>query len=115
MTPFVDPEGNLWVPDSYNNRVLRFPPDVTKPTLVVTGTVPKTLKRKRIRIRGTASDTYGISKVYYRLGSGRWKNAIGTTSWKLNSRLKRGWNRIMIYSVDSVGNKSTKKIYRVKR
>lgn len=32
---FVDPAGNVWVPDTYNNRVLRFPPDQTIPDLVL--------------------------------------------------------------------------------
>ncbi|MCB1132385.1 MAG: NHL repeat-containing protein, partial [Verrucomicrobiae bacterium] len=33
--PHLDPKGNLWIADTENNRVLRFPPDVTKPLLTV--------------------------------------------------------------------------------
>ncbi|MEO5912928.1 MAG: NHL repeat-containing protein [Luteolibacter sp.] len=115
MSLFVDPEGNLWVPDSYHNRVLRFPPDVTKPRLAATGPVPSKVTFSKLNIKGTASDTYGISKVYYRIGSGEWKLARGTTSWKFTAILASGRNKISIYAVDSVGNRSATKVCYVKR
>ncbi len=39
----VDGTGALWVPDEDNARVLRFPPDLTKPLLSVV-TPPKSVK-----------------------------------------------------------------------
>jgi sugar lactone lactonase YvrE len=113
--PFVDATGSLWIPDSGNNRVLRFPPDLTKPLLTLTGTVPKTVNKKTVVIKGTATDTYGISKVQYRIGTGALKTASGTTSWQFTASLKKGKNTITIFATDSVGNVSLSKVVRVKR
>ena len=113
--PFVDAASNLWVPDFANNRVLRFQPDVTKPLLTLTGTVPKTIKKKTVVIKGTASDAYGISKIQYRIGTGALKTASGTTSWQFTASLKKGKNTITIIATDSVGNVSLSKVVRVKR
>ena len=113
--PFVDATGSLWIPDFSNNRVLRFPPDVTKPNLAVTGTVPKSTSKKSLTIKGTASDTYGISKVTYKVNSGSTKTATGTTSWQFKATLKPGKNKITINAVDSVGNKSASKVLNVER
>lgn len=113
--PYVDSSGNLWVPDFDNNRVLRFPPDVTKPLLAVTTNVPATTTKKKLTIKGTASDTYGISKVQYRIGQGPLKDATGTTSWQFSAKLAVGKNKISIFAVDSVGNKSLVKVIKVKR
>ena len=113
--PFVDSDASLWIPDQSNNRVLRFPADVTNPLLTLTGTVPKKTTQKNIVIKGTASDTYGISKVQYRIGNGALKNASGTTSWQFTAPLKTGKNTITIFATDSVGNVSLSKVVKVKR
>lgn len=113
--PFVDAGGNLWAADSDNNRVLRFPPDITKPLLTLTGTVPKKTTKKNVVIKGTASDTYGISKVQYRIGTGVLKTASGTTSWQFAAPLKKGKNTITIIATDSVGNVSLSKVVKIKR
>lgn len=113
--PFVDGASNLWVPDFANNRVLRFPPDVTKPLLTLTGTPPKTTTKKKVTIKGTASDTYGISKVQYRIGNGTPQTATGTTSWQFTAPLKNGKNTITIFATDSVGNVSLSKVVKIKR
>jgi sugar lactone lactonase YvrE len=115
MMPSVDSTGSLWVSDRGNNRVLRFPPDVTRPLLTLTGTVPKTIKKKTVVIKGTASDAYGISKIQYRIGTGALKTASGTTSWQFTASLKKGKNTITIIATDSVGNVSLSKVVRVKR
>lgn len=112
---FIDATGSLWIPDTENNRVLRFPPDVTKPLLVVTTNVPKTVSKKKLTIKGTASDQFGISKVQYRLGNGPLKTATGTTSWQFTVNLAAGKNKITIFAVDSVGNVSLNKVIKVKR
>jgi sugar lactone lactonase YvrE len=113
--PFVDTAGALWVPDSLNHRVLRFPADTTAPILAVTSTVPATRVKKKLTIKGTASDTYGISKVQYTINGGSLKTATGTTNWEFIAPLKLGRNRIVVFATDSVGNKSINKVLKVKR
>lgn len=115
LQPCVDATGSLWVPDTNNNRVLRFPPDVTKPLLTLTGTPPKKTTKKNVTIKGTASDAYGISKVQYRIGTGAVKTASGTTSWQFTGALKKGKNTITIIATDSVGNVSLSKVVKIKR
>lgn len=115
FSPFVDATGSLWVPDTSNHRVLRFPPDVTKPKLVVTSTVPKSTTAKNLTVKGTASDTYGISKVTYKVNTGNTRTATGTTSWQFKTPLKVGKNKITINAVDSVGNKSVSKVLKIER
>jgi len=113
--PYVDATGSLWLPDSDNNRVLRFPPDVTKPLLAVTSTVPKSTPKKKLVIKGTASDAYGVAQVQYQVGTGPLHTATGTTNWQFTANLKPGKNKIIINAVDSVGNKSVKKVLKVTR
>jgi sugar lactone lactonase YvrE len=111
----VDTSGNLWVPDTTNHRVLRFPPDTTLPLLTVTPVPPKTTTKKSIQIKGTASDFYGISKVIYRVNGGVAKNASGTTNWQFTTSLKKGPNTILINAVDAVGNLSATRTIKIKR
>lgn len=111
----LDSAGSLWVADIRNHRILRFPPDVTKPLLTLTGTVPKKTTSKSLVIKGTASDANGISKIQYRIGSGALKTASGTTNWQFTAALKKGKNTITIFASDSVGNVSLNKVVKVKR
>ncbi len=107
--PFVDTAGNLWAPDPDNARVLRFPQDVTKPNLVVNQT-PKSVTKKKLTIKGSSSDAFGISKVQYQVGKSAVKSANGTTSWKFRTALAKGKNKIRIWAIDSVDNRSLKTV-----
>ncbi len=113
--PFVDAAGSLWIADTGNNRVLRFPADVTKPLLAVTPAVPATSTKSKVTIKGTASDAFGISRVQYKIGNGALKTATGTTSWQFKAPLVSGKNTITIFAVDSVGNQSISKVIKIKR
>jgi sugar lactone lactonase YvrE len=113
--PFVDATGSLWVADNSNHRVLRFPPDVTRPKLKVTTNVPKSTSDKTINVKGTASDFFGVSQVTFKVNSGSTKTATGTTSWKFKAALRAGDNKITINAVDSVGNKSVSKVLKIER
>ncbi len=104
IKPFIDAKGGLWVPDSSSNRVLRFPADETPPTLAVTGTVPKSTKKKKLTINGTTSDQYGVSLVQFQVNKGSLLNATGTTSWQIKPTLRKGKNKIVVRAIDSVGN-----------
>ena len=112
--PFVDTTGSLWLADSGNHRVLRFSPDATPPLLAVTAPA-KVTKKPKLVIKGTASDTYGISKVEYRIGKGPLKLAPGKTSWSFTARLKKGVNTISIVATDNGGNPSVSSIIKIIR
>ncbi len=112
--PFVDPSGRLWVPDTSNNRVLRFSPDATPPLLAVTAPA-KVTKKPKITVKGTASDTYGISKVEYRIGKGPFKLATGTTAWSFRVNLKKGKNTVTVIATDVDGIQSFRKVIKITR
>ena len=112
--PFVDTTGSLWVADIDNNRVLRFSPDATPPLLAVT-TPAKVTKKPKLVIKGTASDTYGISKVEYRIGKGPLKLATGTTAWSFKANLKKGKNTLTVIATDVDGIQSLRKIVKITR
>lgn len=112
---FVDTDRSLWVPDNGNNRVLRFPPDVKPPVLTIAPRPPATTTRARQLIRGTARDFYGVSKVHYRINNSPVRTAVGKARWRFKTALKKGNNRIRIYAVDSVGNRSPIRIIKIRR
>jgi len=110
----LDSSENLWVADRDNNRVLRFPQDVTKPLISVVKP-PKSVTKKKVKITGTASDRYGIAQVQYKVGNGAVKNASGTTSWSFSAKLVKGNNKIKNWAINSVGNISAVKTVKVRR
>ena len=112
--PFVDTTGSLWIADSDNNRVLRFSPDATPPLLAVTAPA-KVTKKPKLVIKGTASDTYGISKVEYRIGKGPLRLATGTTAWSFKANLKKGKNTITVIATDVDGIQSLSKVVKITR
>ena len=112
--PFVDTTGSLWIADSNNNRVLRFSPDATPPLLAVTAPA-KVTKKPKLVIKGTASDTYGISKVEYRIGKGPLRLATGTTAWSFKANLKKGKNTLTVTATDVDGIQSLRKIVKITR
>ncbi len=113
--PFVDPAGNLWIADTEHFRVLRFPADGTKPKLVVTTTIPKTTSASKFTIKGTASDSSGITKVQFKVNNGAFKTATGTANWTFKASLKSGDNTITIFAIDGATNQSVNKVIKVKR
>lgn len=110
----LGPDGALWVSDEGNNRVLRFSPDRTGPTLRVTSRVPRSTTKGSLALKGTATDISGIASVRFRSG-GAFRNATGTTSWSAKARLKKGKNRIEIIAIDGAGNNSATKRLSVTR
>jgi sugar lactone lactonase YvrE len=109
-----DLAGNLWVADYGNNRALRFPGDWTVASPQVKGKVPKSPKRGKLDLKGTAADRSGVAEVRYRVGKGAFKAAKGTTSWKLSAKLKPGKNVIEIVTEDAAGNVSAPLLVKVK-
>jgi sugar lactone lactonase YvrE len=112
--PFVDGNGSLWIAEKSNHRVLRFSPDATPPLLTVTAPA-KITKKPKLTIKGTATDTYGISKVEYRLNKGPLKLATGTTAWSFTAKLKKGKNTLTILATDVDGIPSLSQIIKITR
>jgi sugar lactone lactonase YvrE len=112
--PFVDGNGSLWIADRNNHRVLRFSPDATPPLLTVTAPAKMT-KKLKLTIKGTATDTYGISKVEYRVNKGPLKLATGTTAWSFNTKLMKGKNTITILATDVDGIPSLSQVVKITR
>lgn len=106
-TLFAESNGNLWIPDMEHSRVLRFSPDSKKPSLSVTSTVPKTTTQSKLIIKGTASDSSGISAVKYTINSQPKKSAKGTKKWQFTAALAKGKNKIIIYVTDDANNTTT--------
>jgi DNA-binding beta-propeller fold protein YncE len=118
QTPFgleFDAVGRLWVADRSNHRILRFPGDFTATAPKIKGKAPKSVTTGKVPLKGTSADPNGIAQVRYRVGKGAFKNAVGTTAWKLKAKLKPGKNTIEIVAVDSFGNVSPPKRVKVKR
>jgi sugar lactone lactonase YvrE len=116
-----DLEGRLWVPDTQNNRVLRFPTvpsppaDLLPPNLILRSKVPRVTTKSTIRISGSASDDNGVAAVQYRVGGRAFSRATGTTSWSFRAKLKVGKNRIQLFATDGAGNASPRKTLTVER
>jgi streptogramin lyase len=114
IKPFVDAKGSLWITEYENHRVLRFSPDATPPLLTVTAPAKMT-KKLKLTIKGTATDTYGISKVEYRLNKGPFKLATGTTAWSFNTKLNKGKNTLTILATDVDGIPSLSQVIKITR
>jgi sugar lactone lactonase YvrE len=110
-----DAAGKLWVVDSFNHRILRFPGDFTAIAPRIKGKAPKSVTTGKVPLKGTASDPSGVAQIRFRVGKGPIKTALGTTAWKLSAKLKPGKNTIEIVAVDSFGNVSPAKRVKVKR
>lgn len=110
--PFVDSDGSLWVGDFGANRVLRFPVDSTKPLVALTKVVRT--GGNHIRIKGTASDAYGIKAVFVQVGTGSFLPASGSTEWQADIVIESGPSTIRLYAVDRAGNKSRPVTIRLK-
>lgn len=111
----LDGSGNLWVSDLGNFRVVRFPPDLVLPVLRVTTRVKPASPASSLRLRGTASDVNGISKVEFRTGKRPFRLATGTTTWRAKAALKFGKNQVQVKATDGAANASLVKTLRTTR
>jgi sugar lactone lactonase YvrE len=116
-----DLEGRLWVSDTQNDRVLRFPTvplppaDLSPPNLTLLGKIPRATTKSTIKVSGSAIDESGVAAVHYRVGAGAFSRASGTTSWSFKARLKNGKNKIQLFATDTAGNASPRKSLTVVR
>ena len=87
--------------------------DVTKPTLTITA--PKAgqhLTNALANVKGTASDNWKISGVWYQLNGGEWtlpNTTNGWTNWEVALPLRSGTNTLKSFAMDLGGNLSLTK------
>ena len=82
--------------------------DTNKPTVSITNLVSgQRVSNAVFTVKGTATDNWMVSNVWYQLNSGGWNNATGTTNWSAILDLTPGTNILMACAVDTTGNKST--------
>ncbi len=109
---FVEPNGDLWVTDRGNNRVLRFSPanpDTTPPVLKIKGRKKIKSSRAKIVLRGTASDAEGILRIEGKASSGaKIKKIRGTTAWRaiVTIPAEKPRAKVTLTAVDQAGNRS---------
>lgn len=101
----VDPTGAVWVADLSNNRVLRFSPDGTKPTVKVKGRRLQSTGRSRIKLRGSARDEVAIDEVRVKVGK-KTQIAKGDKRWSAKIPLRFGRNVVRVSAMDTAGNRS---------
>ncbi len=100
---FAQPDGSLWISDLKNHRVLRFSPlDSGPPTVAISGKRKVTTPKKRLVVRGTASDDTSVTQVILQVGK-KQIPALGTTVWKKTVRLKKPRTIVRAYAHDASG------------
>jgi len=103
----TDAAGRLFVCDSTNNRVLRFSPLFSPPSVTLKGSTRRKVVGTRVKLTGTAFAELALSKVEFSLNKSAFQNARGTSSWKLTAKpLKPGRNILTIRATDSAGTVS---------
>ncbi len=118
--------GNLWTTDNSNNRALRFtrpptpaaPPDTTRPAIRLRGRKSIETLRKRVVVRGTATDAGGISEIDVKTRRGaELKKLRGTIRWKAVFRVTKDRGRVVVKfrAVDAAGNRSKVSRFRILR
>ncbi len=119
VATFLDDSGRLWVSDFNNNRALRFSPiaapaatptptvDSTKPELSIRGRKSIETLRKRVVVRGTASDASDL-EVKARGAKVAKTKIKGNGTFKVVLRVTKDNGRavVKIRAVDNVGLKS---------
>jgi sugar lactone lactonase YvrE len=103
---FVQADGTLWIADRNHNRVLRFSTvDSGPPTIRIAGKRKVATPKKRIVVRGIASDDTGVTQVTLQAGR-KQIPAAGTTAWKKAIRLKKTRTVIKAFALDAAGKMS---------
>jgi hypothetical protein len=72
-------------------------------TVQIKGKKKVTTSKTSLVIKGTATSGAGITQVQYKIGSGKFKKAKGTTNWKFTAKLKPGTNTISVKAIGGNG------------
>ena len=104
----TDVAGNMNISQTRQNTVAYSPPDLTDPTIQITGPTsspnyPTSIST--INISGTASDNVGVTQVNWSSNIGTSGTAAGTTAWSVTGiTLLAGINNITVIARDGAGN-----------
>jgi hypothetical protein len=93
------------------------PGDTTPPSLQFTYPAYSTLSvsSPMVTVRGTASDSTGVTRVTWSSSTGGSGTAAGTTAWSANVPLLIGNNVITVRAYDAAGNNSWRAVTIVRR
>lgn len=94
------------------------PPDTSAPTVKIRGRKTIETLRKRVVIRGTASDASGIASIEVKAKSGaKVKKVRGTTNWKAVLRVTKTSGRVIVIirARDTTGVRSSREKFRILR
>lgn len=84
--------------------------DTNKPTVTITApTANQRMTNALAYVKGTASDNWGLTGVWYQLNTNGWKLAAtsnGYTNWTTTATLSAGTNMLKAYALDWGGNYS---------
>ena len=81
--------------------------DTSKPVLAITNlTAGQRLSNSVFIVRGTATDNWQVSNVWYQLVGNDWATATGTNNWSALVNLTPGTNILLACAVDNTGNRS---------
>ena len=105
----ISGDGALWLADTGNHRILRLDPSVldkVTPLLKVLGKRRLVTKRRKVVIRGTASDNHAVTRVEYRTGAA-WLPVSGQIAWR--QTIKSVKRRVLVgfRAIDPAGNFSS--------
>jgi hypothetical protein len=81
--------------------------DTQLPVLSITNLVSgQRVSNEMFTVKGTASDNWQVTSVYYQLNNDGWNLATGTTNWAAQLVLVPGTNQVAAYAIDNTGNRS---------
>lgn len=80
----------------YANLVETSRPSITLSNLVSGQRITNSL----YTVTGSATDSWGISGVYWQVNNGAWNNTTGTTNWSATLNLTPGTNLFQMYAVN---------------
>ncbi|MGH8047723.1 MAG: NHL repeat-containing protein [Chthoniobacterales bacterium] len=98
----VDSDGDVWVCDYDNHRVMRFSA-LEGPRCKLGSASLKTVGKKiKLTVKGSASGGSGILYVEYSVDGGKkWKKAKGKTKWQFSTTIKAGALKVQVRAVDT--------------
>jgi len=112
VNPALSADGDLFVPDFTDHRVLRFSP-VKSPTTTILTRKAVTLSPS-VSVKGTA--TGEVTRVRYRVGSsGPFRKATGKSQWAFKAILKPGKNLITVIAEGPGGTSSPKSVLVIRK
>jgi hypothetical protein len=72
------------------------------PKVRISGKSDRKTTQTSIKLSGTSSDDFAVTKVEYRIGSGKFLKAKGTTTWSVTIKLTKAVTRVYVRATDDI-------------